>query len=66
MGEINFADDVQSEKFQKSVAEVLDYLQKKKVAHHYKTICTLINDNIKLFERVKELENGSTEPTKNS
>jgi len=58
---LKFVDDKQkSIKFELGVHNALEYLKKCPNSEHYKTFVTVLNDNIKLFKRVKELEDGNT------
>jgi hypothetical protein len=45
--------------FYEAVNNTLNYLQTLEDRTHYKTVTTLITDNIKLTERIKELEDES-------
>jgi len=60
MGELTFANDVQSQDFQEKVADLMKFLNKEHRSDYYRTVCIIVNDNIKLFNRVKELEDGKT------
>lgn len=60
---MKFVDEAESVEFEKKLNEVLNYLKNKNMPYHHKTVVTLLNDNINMFNRIKELENGKANRT---
>lgn len=60
---MKFVGEEESLEFQKKLQEVLNYLKNQNMPHHYKTVTTLLNDNINMFNRIKELEDGKANGT---
>jgi len=60
MEKMKFGSDKEMLDLASKVSACLSYLQLLDAPEHVTTVRTLLTDNIKLFNRVKELENGNT------
>jgi len=60
MSKLDIVTDEEAGKFHNHVNELTTYLKSVGKGKYIKTIGILLNDNIKLFNRIQELENGNT------
>ena len=60
MGKLNIATAAQAEDWPERVNALIKYVKKNPNAELYKTVHQLVEDNIKLFNRVQELEKGES------
>jgi hypothetical protein len=51
-------DETKMRKFEQGLHELLEFLKKQEDHSYYKSAVTLLTDNINMFNRIKELENG--------
>lgn len=54
MSELEFTDDVDAKKFKIKVDKMLNYLKKNPNHEMYETAVTILNDNIKMYEKINE------------
>ncbi len=54
---MEFVSEEESKKFEFQLHELMNFCKGKGRQKYHKTLMTLVTDNIKMFERIKELEN---------
>jgi len=60
---LQFVPDEKVEAFEKKMHAALAYLKKCPNHEHFQTVATMLNDNIKMHNHIKELENGKQAST---
>lgn len=59
MGKLDFANEEQEKEFQEKLQSLAKFLNEQEDHTYYNTLAIIMNDNIKMFNRIQELENGT-------
>jgi hypothetical protein len=61
---LDIVTDEEAKEFEKNLGELSAFLTKQEDHTYMKTLAIIMNDNVKMFNHIQELENGNTDTSK--